>query len=159
MKVGVFVGLVFPALEGFYMRSPLEGLLLTEWLGVSQPVLAVGVLLMAVGAFFGAEKLEAIMAAKDKAEAPPGSTRTRNLVFAGLGVAAVIGLFTLPFEPDFTPEIEAKPTREVAPMALAQRLVRDPTGVILLDVRDNETCAKGTIPGAAQVVCAFDPAG
>lgn len=151
--VGIVVGsLVFgwayPLLEGFYNGSPMHQILLTETLGIPHAVLGAVVLVMAIGAFLGAEKLEQVMARRNDSKPPPGIPALRNRIFFGLGVAAVVGLTSMMFEPH---QATAEPTKKfstIEPAQLAQELISEPQNLTVIDLRSPEACAKKTIPGA-----------
>lgn len=71
LMAGIFVfGELFPVLEGFYNATPLGQITLPEILNVSYGLVVFAVVLIAVGGFAGATKVEKIMAAK-KGEPQP----------------------------------------------------------------------------------------
>jgi hypothetical protein len=152
--VGIIVGsmifgFAFPLLEGFYLSGPLNEIRLPELLSVPDAVLAAGVLVMAVGAFFGAEKVEKIFATRDKTEPPPAAPRLRNASFMVLGAIAVAGLITIPLgKSEAARAPKPKAFQSVQPIALAELLVTKPGSVTLLDLREKAQCEERTIPTA-----------
>jgi hypothetical protein len=64
---GIFVfAELFPWLEGFYNSTPMGRLTMPQLFNLPYGLLVFAVILMAVGGFVGAEKLEKIFAAKEK---------------------------------------------------------------------------------------------
>ncbi len=144
-------GVAYPLLEGFYLSSPLGEIRFPELFGLPHPLLAAAVLAMAIGAFLGAEKVEGLFARRDKTAPPTSVPRARNAVFAALGAIAAAGLLTMPFaeQADAKAASSAKHVQELRPVELARLLVVDPSGLILLDLRERAECEKQTIAGAA----------
>ena len=141
-------GLAYPAVEGLYLAAPLDGVLLFDLLGVPHAVLAAGVLVVAVGAFFGGEKVERFFAKRNGTDAPRSNPGLRNKIFASLCVLGMIGLVTIPL--GGKSEVRAVDDRAVriGAVQLATLLVRDPTGLHLVDLRAPATCRAETLPGA-----------
>jgi len=144
----VIMGLAYPLVEGLYLATPLDEVRFPELLNIPHAVLGAGVVVMAVGAFLGGEWMERFMARKNNSEPPDVAPRTRNKVFAVLGALAVLALLTLPLEPRSQAEMPAKLIRNVVALDLAQMLLRDPTSLHLVDLRDPAACKRKTIPGA-----------
>ncbi len=142
-------GWAYPLLEGFYNGSPMKEVLLTDTLGVPHAVLGIIVAVMAVAAFVGAEKVEKIMARRNRTEPPPGIPRLRNRIFAGFGVVAAVGLTTLMFEADNATAEPARSFESITPVELANDLITEPESMMLVDLRSADTCAAKTIPGAS----------
>jgi hypothetical protein len=150
--VGVGVGALafgwmYPLVSRFYVSGSMGVARLPDLLSVPAPLLALGVTLMAIGMFAGAELLERITARRGGTEPPPGSRAVRNRVFVGMGVAAALAVATvlLPSRP--------APTREVAPgtiapLALARAMVERPASLLVLDLRPAADCAAKRLPGA-----------
>jgi len=139
---------VYPLLDGFYNGSPMHEVLLTKTLGIPHAVLGVAVLVMAVGAFLGAEKLENFLARRNKTEPPAGNPAMRNRIFVGMGVVAAFGLTTLMFNADNAAAQPTKRFEHIAPVALAKELITEPQSIMLVDLRSAEACTAKTIPGA-----------
>jgi hypothetical protein len=92
---GVVVGSLLyaelePALGGFQNSGKLGTFTLPDWLGIPPAAVAAIVVVLAIAAFLGAERIERLM--RPDAPAP---ARSRAWVFAGLGVLAVVALSTL----------------------------------------------------------------
>ncbi len=140
-------GWMYPLVSKFYVSGSMGVARLPDLLSVPAPLLALGVTLMAVGMFFGAELLERITARRGGTEPPPGSRAVRNRVFAGMGVAAALALATALVPARATPLREIAP-RAIAPLALAQALVERPAGLLVLDLRSAKECAAKRLPNA-----------
>ena len=147
MLGAVVFALAWPWVGDFYTSGALGRVTLPEALGLSWPVVSIGIVVIAVGAFFGAEALEKWLARRTGTQAPHGHPHHRNAVLAGMVVAGVLGLFTLGLPARSVaravPEFE-----RLSPRQLAEQLVTDPTSLWLVDLRDPEACAKARIPGA-----------
>jgi hypothetical protein len=141
-------GLVYAPLEGFYQSGAMGSVTIAQALGVPFPVLAAGVVAMAIGCFFGAEKLERIFAPKAGKEAPVSNPRVRNRQFAALGTLGVLGLATLAL-PASTPLPAEKPVARIGALQLAQTIVADPQRLWLLDLREPAAAEADRIPGTA----------
>lgn len=141
-------GLAFPLVEGFYLSTPLDGVRFPELLNIPHAILGAGVVVMAVGAFLGGEWVERFMARRNNSSPPDVAPRTRNKVFAVMGALAVAALLTLPLETRSEAETPAKPFVRVAALDLAQMLLRDPTSLHMVDLREPAACKRKTIPGA-----------
>lgn len=142
----VVFGFAFPALEGFYGSGDMGVATFDQLLGVSWVWLAAGVALMAVGAFLGAEKVEAWLAARNKTEAPDRDPATRNRVFVGFGVFAALAIATLGLHQEIE-EINAD-VDMISNMDLAESLIVAHNDLYLVDMRHPKDCAHKRIPGA-----------
>jgi len=141
-------GWAYPLVEGYYNGSPMHQVLLTDTLGIPHAVLGAAVLVMALAAFLGAEKLEQVMARRDGKQPPPAVPAIRNRVFFALGVVAVIGLTSLMFEPERATAEPTKTFTRIEPIELAHDLIAEPQSLTVIDLRSAEACAAKTIPGA-----------
>ncbi len=91
---GVAIGSVVyaevePALGGFQNSGKLGSFTLSTWLGIPAPVVAVLVVVMAIAAFLGAERIERLMGGTQE----PGPAR--KLVFGTFIALAVLAVATL----------------------------------------------------------------
>jgi hypothetical protein len=154
--VGVVVGslvagelLSLPAVQRFNDSGFLGNVYLYDLLNVPPAVIAAAVAAVAVAAFVGAEKIEAIFG---KGAAPASSPTPRRLVFAGMGALATVGLVTLglPRGTSASPVAPAALSAET----LARRVIEAPWKVRVLDVRSLEACGKARVPGAECVPAA-----
>lgn len=149
-------GVAWPWMEGLYDSGSMGVVTLPEYFGLSQSVVVAGVVVMAVGAFLGAEALERFFARKDGVPVPPshGRLAVRNAVFAGFAVFAAVSM--LPFGASPTPA-NATRTLTVHSMDLAQDLIERPSGQWIVDLRDPADCARERIPGALCLPADGDP--
>lgn len=109
----------------------------------------VAVLLMAIGMFAGGEWFERRFGAREDAreveEPRPGDPVLRRRVWAAFAGAALAGCVTLLLPPPET--VHASRTMgTITPLELGQRIVEDPDGLWLVDLR-GETAAD-RLPGA-----------
>lgn len=144
--LGTLVGgelLGIPAVARFADSSDLGHLYLYDLLGVPAAVVALAIALVAVAAFVGAEKLEAIFGGEGR---PPSPARPRRAVFATLAGLGAAGVVTLAL-PQGTSAAAPAPGRIAAP-ELARRVLEEPWKVRVLDVRAREACAEARVPGA-----------
>ena len=149
--VGVMIGsllfgFVYGPLEGFYRSGAMGSVTIAQALGLPFPVLAAGVVLMAVGCFLGAEKLEQIFAKKAGKAAPASNPPVRNRAFAAMGSLAVLGLVTLAL-PARLPSETATPPARIGAVELAQRIVASPQALWILDLRAPGAADTERIPG------------
>ena len=155
----VLFGLVYPWLEGFYSAGSMGVVTLPQVLHLPWVVVALAVVVMAVGAFFGAEALEKWLARRRDETPPEGLASVRNRVMIGFGLAAAFGLATLLLAP---PEKSAaaapRSVGSIDAIALAERLVADTDPVYLVDLRPRQACEEARIPGAL-CLPADDPTG
>ena len=110
-------------------------------------IAALGVVAMAVGAFFFADWVEKHFALRATAVAlPQAAGRKGRAVFVGFATAGARGLAALAI-----PTSSHAGTREALPIAqldLARRVLDEPWKVRVLDLRALDQCAKRRIPGA-----------
>lgn len=123
---------------------------LTDVLHAPQAVLALGVTLMAVGAFMGGEWVERWSAARGQRSAPLSAPETRTMVFLGFALAAFMGLSTM-----MLPTSKGAPAprapQTVTPEALAAMLIKDPSALYLVDLRDAGSYQLSHLPGAQSI--------
>lgn len=150
--VGVIFGtLVFggawPMLEGFYLSGGRGSVRLDQLVGLPFSVVAFGVLAMAVVAFLGAERLERWLAVRRNTEAPDQQPGLRTGTLAGVGVVALLAVLSST-SGEAAAEGDGVAASSVDAGSLARRLVDDPRGMWLVDLRDPAACAAARIPGA-----------
>ena len=146
MAGSLLFGYVYSPLEGFYRSGAMGSVTIAQATGLPFPVLAAGVVAMAVGAFLGAEKLEAVFAPKLSKAVPASNPPVRNRVFAAMGTVAVLGLVTVAL-PSRPPAVAEEPVSKIGAVELAQKIVASPQGLWILDLRDPRSAGKETIPG------------
>ena len=132
--VGVMIGsllfgFVYGPLEGFYKSGAMGSVTIAQALGLPFPVLAAGVVLMAVGCFLGAEKLETIFAPKANKPVPASQPAVRNRAFALMGVLAVVGLVSVAL-PARQTAVAEKPLARIGAVELAQKIVAVAAGAL-----------------------------
>jgi hypothetical protein len=151
-------GAFYPVFVDFYQTGAMGVIRLPDLLGVPDAVVAAGVVVMAVAAFLGVEKLERALAKKRGTPVPDDAPRTRNRVLAGFGLtsAAVVATLLLPVAR--APEAPPKAFASISPLTLARALVEQPTAQQIVDLRDRVSCEKKRIPGAS-CLPADDPEG
>ena len=142
-------GAAWPWVEGIYNAGSLGVVTLPEFFALPQPLVVAGVVVVAIGAFLGAEALERFLARRDGVEPPPSTLRggrTRNAVFAGF--AGVAGLALLPLGPGAeAPPVGARVVT-LGSVDLANQLVERPSAQWIVDLRAPEACARERVPGA-----------
>lgn len=144
--VGSFVySELFPLLEPFHLSGAQGHLFLYQLLDVPPSLLAAGVALMAIGCFFGADKLEKIFSVKRQGIQPIRAPR--GFAFATMGMAALLAVGTL-FFPVARATATKKDAGRIQPAGLARRLIEQPWKIRVLDVRREESCMKQRVPGA-----------
>lgn len=148
--VGTMVyGEIQPLVASFHNSGDLGQLFLYDLLGVPPAVLAAGIVAMAIGGFFLAEKLEKIFSKKFKGEEPPAApVRPRRFAFATLGTLTVFGLAALLIPVDTIASTHSAKIERIDQAAFAKRLLDEPWDMRVIDLRAREACAKKRIPGA-----------
>jgi len=147
MLGSVAFGTGFPLYADFYHSGDFGVLRLPDLLGLPDAVLAVGVTLMAVGAFVGAEALERKFS--DESSAPTGSARVRRPVFAALVAVSLFAMLTM-LAPKPEPTQAHVAPGKIGAVALAQTIVEAPGSVFIVDLRV-DVPDKKRIPGAVPV--------
>jgi rhodanese-related sulfurtransferase len=154
---GVVLGSLFyseiqPLIVAFHNSGELGARFLYQDLGIPAQVLAIGVVVMAVACFIGAEKVEAIFTRKKKEQPEQKSTRSprpfaRRLAFATFGFVAVLAAATL-LVPAPTTDASIQQPELIGSVALAHRILEEPWNVRIIDARNREACAQERIPGS-----------
>ena len=88
MAGSLVFGVVYPDVEGFYNSGGMGAYRLTDLFGLSQSILTLLVVLMAIGAFLFAERVESGLARRRGEIPPPSKPGIRNRVLAGIVVVA-----------------------------------------------------------------------
>ncbi|MEO8586228.1 MAG: YeeE/YedE thiosulfate transporter family protein [Acidobacteriota bacterium] len=140
-------GFGYGPLESFYKSGAMGVVRIDRLLGVPMGVVAAAVVAMAVGAFLGGEKLEAIFAPRQGEVVPASPARVKARVFGGFAVVAALALvaLALPGRGAATP---ARVAQRIDPLDLARDLVTAPDTLWIVDLRPDAAAAKDRIPGA-----------
>jgi hypothetical protein len=143
-------GMAIPAWARFNDSGARGAFFLYQWLKIPPAVLALGVTVMALGAFLGAERVERIFSRGRSVEtgaAPAGPRRPRRLAFSVLGVLGVLAIATvlLPVKPRAAAR---KEVQRLTQAELGRRLLEQPWTMRVLDLRPRAACVARRIPGA-----------
>ena len=140
-------GVGYGPLEAFYKSGAMGAVRLDALLGVPAAVVAAAVVAMAVGAFIGGEKLEAIFAPRAGEPVPASPARVKARVFSGLAAVAALALVALAL-PARRTVAAAKVVRPIGAPELALALVASPESWWVVDLRADAAAGKGRLPGA-----------
>ena len=135
-------GAVHPSIAEFTVSSAQGVFLVPDLLGVGLPLIVLAVALMAAGAFFGAEKLEKVMAkraGKAKEASWNGGVVKLLAGYAAVGIAAVAIFFAIP-APAATVSEGAMTAKAVTPVQLGTMLVDAPRELYVVDLRAKPQC-------------------
>lgn len=146
----VIYGEIYGLIAGFATSGAMGQLFLPEVLGLSRPLVALLVTLMAIGMFIGAEKLEQRFGDKSK-EQTKETRRPRHAVFGVLGAAAIAGLLIAFVGFPTAAETAAPRPIQVDADVLAHRLIDEPWKVRVLDLRGESAWTKARIPNSEPV--------
>lgn len=146
VMVGTLVfGLGYSRIQGFYESGSMGRIRLDQWLGLPFPVVAIGVVALAVVAFLAVERLEARLAGAEGA--PDRAPRLRNLSLVVVTTLALVALVPSAVG-TASAESGAATVPTIDAVALADRMVTSGRALWILDLRDPAACAKATVPGA-----------
>ncbi|MEO8055921.1 MAG: YeeE/YedE thiosulfate transporter family protein [Acidobacteriota bacterium] len=140
-------GFGYGPLEGFYKSGAMGVVRLDRLIGVPVAVVAAAVVAMAVGAFLGGEKLEAIFAPRAGETVPASPARVKWRVFSGFAAVAALALAALAL-PARHAAVGAKTVQRISAPALAEQLVASPETWWVVDLRAAADSGKGSLPGA-----------
>ena len=143
-------GVGYGPLENFYKSGAMGAVRIDALLGVPAAVVAAAVVAMAVGAFLGGEKLEAIFAPRQGELVPASPTRVKMRVFSGFAVVSALALVALAL-PARHAVLAAKPEQGIGAVELAKQLVASPQSWWVVDLRSEAVAEKGRLPGAIVV--------
>lgn len=154
---GIFIGSFlfavlidwFPALESLYTAGSMGDSILPQLLGLPTPIVVLAIVIMAGGAFIGAEKVEKHFQQKSEpVELTPKPTkRTPRIKFAVAGALSVIAIVAIGAT---APSIAAPATEmeEVGALELAEEIIRGDPNLVILDVRSGLPDDAARIPGS-----------
>ncbi len=138
-----------PKFQQFHNSGARGSWFLYDVIKVPPQALAAAVAVMAILAFIGAEKVEAIVSGTRPALRPP---RVRRYAFATVSALAVVALVTIAVP---TTQVMAKQPRSTISAAdLARAVVDAPWTIRIIDVRDAALYAKDRVPGSINVSAA-----
>jgi hypothetical protein len=143
-------GVGYGPLESFYKSGAMGAVRLDALLGVPAAVVAAVVVAMAVGAFLGGEKLEAIFAPRAGETAPASPARVKVRVFSGFAAVAALALVALALPARHT-AAAGKAVKEIGAAELGAQLVASPESWWVVDLRPEAVAGKGRLPGALVV--------
>lgn len=154
---GVVLGSVLysevqPSIMGFHNSTEWGALFLNEVLGVPVPVVALGVVAMAVLCFFGAEWVERAVNGKSESStvevhSTPAYSFGRHFAFFSFALLAVIGLLTIPLASVSGNPIQ-RSARAIDSEGLAHLILDQPWTVRVIDLRGMDECSAQRVPGA-----------
>ena len=157
---GIFIGSFlfavlidwFPGLAWLYTAGSMGDSILPQVLGAPTPVVVLAIVIMAGGAFVGAEKVEKHFQQKrEPVELTPASTRrTPRIKFAVAGALGVIAIVAIGAT---APSIAAPAIamEDVGALELAEEIIRGDPNLIILDLRNEIPDGEGRIPGSYAV--------
>jgi hypothetical protein len=143
-------GVGYGPLENFYKSGAMGAVRIDALLGVPAAVVAAAVVAMAVGAFVGGERLEAIFAPRAGETVPVSPARVKVRVFSGLAAVAALALLALAL-PARRTVAAAKSVGTMDAGELGRELVASPDSWWVVDLRPEAVAAKGSLPGAIVV--------
>ena len=140
--------------QPFHVSGDFGHVYLYKLLGLPPAVLAMAVTAVAIAAFFGAEKVEQLLARRAAKAEPPSTPaadaaarRPRRLVFATFTMLSLVGVAVLAV-PSPTQATTRREAVSLTPSALAHRLLDEPWSVRVLDLRPMAECAASRIPSS-----------
>ncbi len=140
----VLFGELYPLVEDFHLSGAAGTFTLPQLTGLGYPFLVAGLALMAAAAFFGAEKLEGLLAGKLNKVKEPSWSRAAvsglaTLVVGGLAATAVF-FAGAPVQGEPVP---AARVESVSAVEVARLLVDDPRQLYVADLREKPQCDEG----------------
>lgn len=145
-------GFGYEGLEGLYTMTEMGEMTFMEVLGIPWQILAFGVTLMAIGAFFAGEKAERYFAPKHDREAPSAhdDPTVRNAVLGTLAVFSVVGLGTLAISPTeaAASHLAVSELETIDAVALADRITTGHEDMFIVDLRPEAECTEANVRGA-----------
>lgn len=145
-------GEIFPLIDDFHASGDQGQIFLYQLLNVPPAVVAAAVAVMAIGAFLGAERIEAIFrrkfaAAAQVLEKSAPERPKRGFALGAMATGAAVALLLL-----FSPlRLEAEPrmpARVIDAEYLAHRVLEEPWKLRILDTRPRKACVEARVPGA-----------
>jgi rhodanese-related sulfurtransferase/uncharacterized membrane protein YedE/YeeE len=140
-------GEIFPQISEFYVSGDIGQSFLYQLLGLPPAVVAIAVVLMAIGGFVGAETVERIMARRKGVSSPESQRLPKRAVFAGFATASALSLLMLML-PTHMQQAQAKSAKQIDAAQLAKRILDEPWKLMILDIRSRDAYEKSRIPGS-----------
>jgi len=141
-------GQVYPDIAEFHTSTAKGVMTINGLTGIPYSILIFGVVVMAVMAFWGAEKVEKIFSAKlNRNEFTPWNPLAKKALggIIVLGMAAIIISQTIPAGKVANDTIAT----EITEVELAEMIIERPSQLFILDIRDDALCrSKERIPNA-----------
>jgi hypothetical protein len=149
-------GEMYSIIGDFHVSSAMSVFTVPDWLGLGMPLLAAGLALMAVGAFFGAEFVERLFSARSKKVKEDSMDLSGKGILGGLAGAGVLGAVLFLALP--TPaKSETTPTYgTLSVVQVAQLVVEEPRNLYVIDGRAHEVCQES--PRLPYAMCLDDVA-
>ena len=152
--LGVFMGVAlfaltvdwFPGLSALYSGGSLGIITLPDLLQIPAPLFALAVVIFAIVAFVGAEKVERIFQERRRpAELTPKSRpRTKFALGGAFAIATVVAMTATAPRPEPGPT----PMRAMEPLTLAEAIIARHPDLLIVDLRAAAGSETPTIPGA-----------
>ncbi len=152
--LGVFLGVAlfaltvdwFPGLSALYEGGSLGIITLPNLLNVPAPLFALAVVIFAVAAFVGTEKVERVFQkGRRPAELTPRPRpRTKFALGGAFAIATVIAMTATAPSPDSGPT----PMKAMEPLTLAEAIIARHPDLVIVDLRVANGSEIATIPGA-----------
>ena len=152
--IGVFFGILLfaltvdwlPGLAWLYQGGSMGVSVLPDLVGIPAPLFALGVVLMAAGAFVGGEIVERKFQQRHQTvELTPRSRPRLKFALAGTFAVVAVVAFTVPGP---TPEAEPIPMTEMEPLVLAEEIIKGNPDLLVLDLRIQVEELEARVPGA-----------
>jgi len=154
--LGVFLGVAlfaltvdwFPGLSALYTSGSLGTLTMPDLLNVPAPLFALAVVIFAIIAFVGAERVERAFQQRRRPIELTPKPRPRIKLALGtiFALTAIVAITATAPRPDADPI----PMKPLEPMALAEAIIAQHPDLVIVDIRETNGEAGPTIPGALQ---------
>jgi len=139
-----------PLIVAFHNSGELGASFLYDALGISPQLLALLVVLVAVGGFIGAEKVEELVKRRKSVQEAPAATSysfSRRLAFSAFAVVAIFVTATL-VVPVPTMDASVRQPEVISAVELAHRVIERPWSHRVIDVRSLDECSEARVPGS-----------
>jgi hypothetical protein len=154
---GVFVGVAvfaltvdwFPGLAALYTSGSLGIITLPDLLSVPAPLLALVIVVVAIAAFAGAEKVERYFQQRYQAAelTPRSKPRIKFALGGAFAAVAIVAITATAPRPEPAPVVMT----QIGPLALAEAIIASDPDLLILDLRVPAEETAAGIPGAYSV--------